>query len=62
MFKMVAKEKQLTVPEYFDNMVTTVENNKKQYTTRQYNNAKVARKLYHILRAPIIKTFKNILK
>ena len=43
-------------------MVTIVKDNKKKYTKRQYEDATVARKLYHILGAPIIKNFKNILK
>ena len=53
-FEMVAKEKRLTVPDYYESMVTTVEDNKKKYTKRQYEDATVARKLYHILGAPII--------
>ena len=61
-FEMVAKEKRLTVPDYCESMVTTVEDNKKKYTKRQYKNAAVARKLYHILGTPTIKNFKNILK
>ena len=62
-FEMVAKEKRLTVPDdYYESMVTTVEDNKKKYIKRQYEDATVAKKLYHILGAPTIKNFKNILK
>ena len=59
---MVAKEKRLTLLDYYESMVTTVDDNKKQYRKRQYEDAMVARKLYHILRAPMIKNFKSILK
>ena len=61
-FEMVAKEKRLTIPDYCKSMVTTVKDNKKKYIKRQYEDATVARKLYHILGAPMIKNCKNILK
>ena len=42
-------------------MATTAEN-RNNYTTGQFERAKVARKLYHIISAPSTKNFKTILR
>ena len=44
------------------NGVTTVAENRKNYTTQQFERAKRARKLYHVIGAPSMKNYKAILK
>ena len=44
------------------NMVTTVTENRKGYTDRQFENAKRARSLYHIVGCPTVENFKHILR
>ncbi len=43
-------------------MITTVKENKMGYTQRQFENAKRARRLYHIVGCPTIENFKHILR
>jgi len=43
-------------------MVQTTEENKKGYTQRQFERAKQARKLYHILGCPTVENYKHILR
>ncbi|MGC9293591.1 MAG: hypothetical protein ACP5EP_12880, partial [Acidobacteriaceae bacterium] len=43
-------------------LVTTLMENRKGYTQRQFEDAKRARKLYHIVGCPTIENFKNILR
>ena len=43
-------------------MVSTVAENRSNYTTQQFERAKEARKLYHNIGAPTIENFKYILK
>ena len=61
----MAQEKRLTSPimKYeHSNVVTTVAENRKGYTNREFEDAKRARKLYHILGAPSTENFKKILR
>ena len=44
------------------NMVSTVNENRKNYTNRQFDRAKLARKLYHIVGAPSVQNFKALIK
>mgnify|MGYP002176679840 FL=1 len=44
------------------NLVTTVNENRKGYTLRQYERAKEARKLYHIIGTPTMDNFKSLLR
>ena len=44
------------------NYVSTVEENKRGYTPRQFERAKAARELYHNLGSPTIENFKGITK
>jgi hypothetical protein len=44
------------------NMITTVKENAKGYTQRQFNNAKQARRLYHIVGCPTVENFKHLLR
>jgi hypothetical protein len=44
------------------NIVTTVAENRKNYTQRQFDRAKEARKLYHNLGTPTVQNFKALLK
>ncbi len=61
--KEVANTKKMKPPKQeLSNMVTTVAENRKNYTQRQYERAKEARKLYHIVNAPSIQKFKHILR
>ena len=43
-------------------MVSTVAKNRKGYTLRQYERAKKARALYHIVGTPTVENFKALLK
>jgi hypothetical protein len=43
-------------------MVQTIEENKLGYTQRQFDDAKQARKLYHIIGCPTVENFKAILR
>ena len=45
-----------------NNMVSTVAENRKGYTLRQYERAKKARALYHIVGTPTVENFKALLK
>jgi hypothetical protein len=47
---------------YVDNMVSTVRENMMGYTQRQFENAKQARRLYHIVGCPTVANFKHILR
>jgi hypothetical protein len=42
-------------------MITTVRENKKNYTQRQFDSTKRARRLYHIIGRPTVANFKHIL-
>ncbi len=44
------------------NMITTVNKNRKGYTLRQFERAKEARKLYHIIGTPTMENFKSLLR
>jgi hypothetical protein len=44
------------------NLVSTVAKNRKGYTLRQFERAKVARKLYHIVGTPTMNNFKSLLQ
>jgi hypothetical protein len=44
------------------NMITTAQENTKGYTQRQFENAKRARRLYHIVGCPTVENFKHILR
>ncbi len=43
-------------------LISTVEENRKGYTQRQFEDAKRARRLYHIVGCPTIENFKHILR
>ena len=43
------------------NLVTTLSENCRGYTNRQYDRAKTARKLYHIIGTPMVENFKALL-
>ena len=43
-------------------LVTTLSENRKGYTDRQYDRAKTARKLYHIVGTPTVENFKALLR
>ena len=43
-------------------LVTTLSENRKGYTDRQYDRAKTARKLYHIVGTPTVENFKVLLR
>ena len=61
----VAREKNMSYPvnnEQLTYTVTTVEENQKGYTSRQFIDAKRARNLYHMLGAPSVDNFKKILR
>jgi hypothetical protein len=45
-----------------NNMVTTVKENKMGFSQKQYENAKKARRLYHIVGCPTVENFKHILR
>ena len=57
----VAESKKDTLPQ-LNNVVTSVEENKRGYTQRQFENAKQARRLYHIVGCPTVTNFKHILR
>jgi hypothetical protein len=44
------------------NLVTTVTENKSGYTQRQFERAKEARRLYHIVGTPTVENFKSLLQ
>jgi hypothetical protein len=44
------------------NLISTVAKNKKGYTTRQFERATEARKLYHIVGTPTMENFKSLLR
>jgi hypothetical protein len=43
-------------------MIQSVNENKKEYTQRRFDDAKQARKLYHIIGCPTVENFKFILR
>ena len=43
-------------------LVTTLSENRKGYTDREYDRAKTARKLYHIVGMPTVENFKALLR
>jgi hypothetical protein len=45
-----------------NHMISTLSENRKGYTERQFINAKRARKLYHILGCPTVENYKHILR
>jgi hypothetical protein len=45
-----------------NNLINTVKENRVGYTQRQFEQAKKARELYHIVGTPTIETFKTLLK
>jgi hypothetical protein len=59
--KKVAESNNMT-PLNLTNMVTTVKENKMGFTQKQYENAKKARRLYHIVGCPTVENFKHILR
>ena len=64
--KVVAEAKGMMPPEksHADKvscMVSTVNENKLGYTKRQFEDAKRARRLYHIVGCPTVENFKHIL-
>ena len=42
--------------------MTTLSENREGYTDRQYDRAKTARKLYHIVGMPTVENFKALLR
>jgi hypothetical protein len=58
----VASLKRKTTPKETTHMITTVKKNSKGYTQQQFNNAKRARRLYHIVGCPTVESFKRILR
>jgi hypothetical protein len=50
-----------TIRQYIHNVVATVRENSMGYTQRQFERAKKARRLYHIVSCPTITNFKHIL-
>ena len=44
------------------NIMDTVKENRKNYTQRQFDRAKLARKLYHNVGTPTVQNFKSLLK
>jgi hypothetical protein len=59
--KQMGKTKRLKT-EGTSNLISTVAENKKGYTTRQFERAKEARKLYHIVGTPKMENFKSLLR
>lgn len=59
--RMIAESKRMT-PEETNFLVSTVKENEKGYTKRQLEDAKRARKLYHIVGCPTVENFKHLLK
>jgi hypothetical protein len=59
--KKIAESNNMT-PLDLTNMVTTVKENKMGFTQKQYENAKKARRLYHIVGCPTVENFKHIIK
>ena len=55
-------KKDTTDEERVNFLIDTVEENKSGYTQRQFENAKKARKLYHIIGCPTVENFKSILR
>jgi hypothetical protein len=43
-------------------MISTIKENRKGYTQRQFENSKRARRLYHIVGCPTVANFKHILR
>jgi hypothetical protein len=43
-------------------LVSTVKENHLGYTEREYQRAKLARRVYHLVGAPTIENFKHIVK
>ena len=58
----VAKAKNMEPPVEMNNMISTVKENRKGYTQRQFDAAKRARKLYHSLGCPTTENFKAIIR
>jgi hypothetical protein len=59
----VANDDQGNEPTFETNlMVQTVDEHKKGYSQRQFESAKQARKLYHIIGCPTVEHFKAILR
>ena len=44
------------------NLISTIKENRAGYTQRQFERAKTARELYHIVGTPTVENFKNLLK
>ena len=61
--KSVARQKGMNPPvERHNYLVSSVEENKMGYTKRQFEDAKRARRLYHIVGCPTVENFKHILR
>lgn len=45
-----------------NNMVTTINENRKAFTLRQFERAKLVRKLYHIVGTPTVENFKSLIR
>ena len=54
--------KQMDCVSVSSHMIDSVAENRQNYTSRQFEDAKAARKLYHILGAPTIENFKKMLR
>ena len=55
------KKNQKTEELVTSNLITTVNENRKGYTLRQFERAKEARRLYHIVGTPTMDNFKSLL-
>ena len=61
-FKDQVAETNMSCSQAMNNLVTTVKENMMGYTQRQFENAKQARRLYHIVGCPTVENFKHILR
>ena len=61
-FKEQVAESKRLVSHEASYMVTSVEENRSGYTQRQFENAKRARRLYHVVGCPTVVNFKHILR
>jgi hypothetical protein len=61
-FKDQVAETNMSRSQAMNNLVTTVKENMMGYTQRQFENAKRARRLYHIVGCPTFENFKHILR
>jgi len=66
-FNFIAEQKGMKKPEKkqnngISNAISTVAENRKGFTQRQFVNAKRARKLYHMVGCPTVESFKHMLR